>query len=180
MKTCISVNKKIYTLIFFMFLFVPSLFAANYFKLSDQIVNTYDKQFAKPRGLHLSAQGGAMMDDIKKVILNFKSCDALTIDEARVLYVEMMEEFLCRVNQNEKIRPYLHNYPFEPHNFGLTIGFRNTERKITDDGHVALMFIGKNQQLRIAGYNPETEQFYSLHREPYQESLKIVQQARNE
>jgi len=174
-------NKKTLFLTIGLFLFAPSfLFGANYFKLSDQIVNAYDKQFAKPRRLHLSGQGGAMMDDIKKVILNFKSCDALTIDEARVLYVEMMEEFLCRVNQNEKIRPYLHNYPFVVENFKMRIGFRNEERKITDDGHVALMFIGRNNDLLFEAYSNETEQFYSLHREPYQESLRIVQQAQYE
>jgi len=137
-------------------------------------VKTYVKQFAKPRGLHLTGSGGAMMYDVKKVILNFLSFDTLTVDEARVLYVEMMEEFLCRVNQNEKIRPYLHNYPFEINNFDLTIGFENAQRKITGDGHVALMYIGRNNELSFRGYNPEAEEFYSLHRESYAEALKIV------
>jgi len=74
----------------------------------DQNVKTYVKEFAKPRGLYLSASGEALEYDINKVKLSFLSFDRLTVDEARVLYVEMMEEFLGRVNQNEEIRPYLH------------------------------------------------------------------------
>jgi len=134
----------------------------------------YVKQCAKPRGLYLTGSGGAMRYDVKKVILNFLSFNALTVDEARVLYVEMMEDFLYRMNQDVKIRPYLHNYPFTFENVKLRIGFEDAQRQILGDGHVALMYIGKNNELSFRGYNPETEEFYSLHREPYSEALKKV------
>ncbi len=152
-----------------------SVFPANYVKMSDRIVKQYNKEVAKPRNLYLSGSGGAMMNDIQRVILNFKSFDLLTVDEARALYIEMMEDFLSRMNQNGKIRPYLHDYPFGIDNFELTIGFRDSCRHITGDGHVALVFIGRNQELFFEAYDQETCKFYTLHREPYAESLRIVQ-----
>jgi hypothetical protein len=36
------------------------------------------------------------------------------------------------------------------------------------------MFIGRNHELLFRGYNPETEEFYSLHRESYEEALRVI------
>jgi hypothetical protein len=142
--------------------------------MADRIIGNYVKEFVKPRGLLLTAYGGRMMNDIKEIEIRFLSFDALDVSAARKLYVEMMEEFLHRINDCEKIRPYLHNFPFEVANINLTIGFEDCERKITSDGHVALMYIGKNQDLLYRGYSSDTEEFYSLHRESYHEACKIV------
>ncbi len=151
-----------------------SVFGANYVKMSDKIVKRYNKEVAKPKKLYLSGTGGAMMDDIKKVILNYQSFESLTINESRVLFVDMMEEFLARMNQNKQIRPYLHNYPFDVDNFRLRIGFDDSKGNIIGDGHVALMFVNKNQELLFEAYDQQTGKFYTLHREPYAESLRIV------
>ncbi|MCH9625438.1 MAG: hypothetical protein S4CHLAM123_06120 [Chlamydiales bacterium] len=148
---------------------------ANYCKISNRIAGSYVTEFAKPRELMLSGYGGAMMDDIQEISLRFLSFRALNIDEARVLYVEMMEEFLCRINHHEEIRPYLHNFPFDINNVALTIGWINSDRKITRDGHMALMFIGNNHTIYYEAYN-STEGFYTLHKESYEEARRIVQE----
>ncbi len=159
-----------------MFILFNSFFyrEPNYCKMSNLIIEAYVKEFAKPRALFLTGLGGAMANDIQEISLNFLSFDALNVDETRRLYVIMMEEFLCRINCHEKIRPHLHNFPFDYSNIDLTIGFEDSKRKITGDGHVALMYIGKNQDLLYRAYNPDTEEFYSLHREPYEEARRIV------
>jgi len=149
---------------------------ANYCKMSDRIVSSYIKEFAKPRNLMLSGYGGAMMDDIQEISLRFLSFSALNVDEARVLYVEMMEEFLCRINHHEEIRPYLHNFPFDVNNLDLTIGWINSDRRITKDGHMALMFIGNNHTIYYEAYDPNTEDFYTLCKESYEEARRTVQE----
>jgi hypothetical protein len=116
-----------------------------------------------------------MMNDIQEIELRFTSLDALDVDQARKLYIEIMEEFLIRINKHEKIRPHLHNYPFEVKNIKLTISFDDSNRHIRGDGHVPHMFIGKNYTLYYAAYNPEQEGFYNLHKENYGDALKIVQ-----
>ena len=147
-----------------------------YCKIIDRITINYLGECTQPRRLVLSGYGGAMANDIQSVSLDFVSFDALSMDEARALYVNIAEEFLQRINCHEEIRPHLHDFPFEIDNIELTIGFENAERKIIEDGHVALMFIGRNQDLFYRGYNPETEEFYSLHREPYREAVRLVKE----
>ncbi|MCC5832259.1 MAG: hypothetical protein JJU12_04360, partial [Chlamydiales bacterium] len=63
-----------------------------YCKIVECITKEYLKECAKPRSLVLTGYGGAMMDDIKEVFLSFLSFDVLNVDQARILYVEMMEE----------------------------------------------------------------------------------------
>ena len=145
----------------------------NYCKMSDYIVRNYIKEFAKPRRLMLTGSGGRMMYDIEEITLRFLSYRTLNVNEARTLYVEMMEEFLQRVNCHEKIRPHLHNFPFEVDNIELTIGF-NDAKGILGGGHVAHMFIGNNSTLHFAAYDPKIEDFYSLHEESYEEAVEIV------
>jgi hypothetical protein len=147
-----------------------------YCKMVDQITKKFLKECAQPRRLMLSCYGGAMMNDIQNITLRFLSFDALNVDEARMLYVEIMEEYLQRINCHERIRPHLHNFPFEENNIKLSIGFENSKRKITRDGHVAMIFISKNHTIYYDAYDPITEEFYTLHRESYEEALRFVKE----
>ncbi len=173
-KKFILTIKFVFRVCFFILLTSFAFREPHYCKIAGRIAGDYVKEFAKPRRLVLTCYGGAMMDDIQGITLRFLSFDSLSVDEARVLYVEMMEEFLERINSHEKIRPFLHNFPFDVDNIKLVIGFENSERKITRDGHMAMIFIGRNHSLFYEAYNPITEEFYTLHRETYEEALKSV------
>jgi len=175
LEKCILMNKNLLLFPIFCLLVSFGVRQPNYCKISRYIAGTYALEFAQPRGLFLTAYGGAMMNDIQEIELRFTSLDALDVDQARKLYVEMMEEFLIRINKHEKIRPHLHNYPFEVKNIKLTISFDDSNRHIRGDGHVAHMFIGRNYTLYYAAYDTEKEDFYDLHKEDYRDALKIVQ-----
>lgn len=47
----------------------------------------------------------------------------MNLEEARRLYVEVVEDFLNRINNNKEIRSYLHDYPFTIKNLDLMIHF---------------------------------------------------------
>ncbi|MFN0065348.1 MAG: hypothetical protein ACKVOH_03840 [Chlamydiales bacterium] len=174
LKSYILMIKIIY---FLLVVFLCTGFAyrePSYCKIVDCITKSYLQEFANPRHLMLSGYGGAMMHDIQEISLSFLSHDTLNVDEARILYVEMVEELLQRVNSHEQIRPHLHNFPFGIDNIKLDISFINSEGATTKNGRVAFMYIGKNQDLLYRACNPDTEEFYSLHREPYAEARRIV------
>lgn len=147
----------------------------DYCQIAGRLTGIYEKEFARPRGLRLYGYGGAMMDDIKKIELRFSSFNKLSIEAARKLYIEMMEEILIRINQDAKIRPYLHDFPVGINNIKLAIGFNDKDRHILGDGHVAHMFIGKNDTLYYAAYNADVKEFYILHKENYTEALNTMQ-----
>lgn len=174
----ILMNKIIFVVFLFFLCTAFRYREPSYCKIVDRITKCYLKEYARPRCLILSGYGGAMMNDIQSVTLRFLSYDSLNVEEARILYVEMMEEFLQRINCHEKIRPHLHDFPFGVDNIELTIGFEDNERKITPDGHVAMIFIGRNHTIYYDAYDP-IKKFYSLHREPYEEALKLVRESSN-
>jgi hypothetical protein len=174
-KKIILVNRIVCFFLLFLALTSFGYREPNYCQMVDRITKNYLKEVAKPLNLKLSGYGGAMMGDIQSVTLRFLSYEILNVNEARMLYIKMMEEFLIRINQNDKIRPYLHDYPFEIKNIELVIGFDDANGHILGDGHVAHMFIARNNTLYYEAYNPETEKFYTLHKENYGEALKIAQ-----
>ena len=53
-----------------------------------------------------------MMHDIQMMMMGFDFYQGLDIPEARKLLVDAVDEYLAEINANDKVRPYLHNYPF--------------------------------------------------------------------
>ena len=155
-------------------------FPMDYCKLANRIVSNYSRELAKERDLFLIGSGGAMMDDIKEINVFYVSFRALNVREARKQYIEVSEEFLKKINQNEKIRPYLHNYPFIFKNLDLKIMFKNKNKSFQDEGDVALIFPARNHNIFYEGYDSEKKDFYSLHSETYEEALQIVREEANQ
>src|SRR2546423_733830 len=92
----------------------------------------------------------------------------------RLMQGQLRKKVMSLRNYILMIRIFLHNFPFGVDNIKLDIGFEDNERKIIQDGHVALMYISKNQELIYRAYNPDTEEYYPLFRESYVEALKLV------
>src|ERR1700722_6640758 len=133
-------NKKMNTkfvCLLFVFVICGAFSEPKYCKLSDRIFIPYNKELRKQKHLYLMGSGGAMMDDIQKVNAHYVSFERLNIEEARKLYIEVTEGYLCRYNQNEQIRPYLHNYPFTIDNLEVMIGFENEQHRHMGQGFVA-------------------------------------------
>lgn len=175
MSLCSNIlgNKKILILIF-VFITYRTFGEPRYCKLSDRILFPYNKELFQKYRLALTGHGGAMMNDIQKVNAYYVSFQRMTVEEARRLYVDVIEGFLCRYNQNEEIRPYLHSYPFTIDNLHVRIGFEDEQRKHMSHGFVALMFVGKNQWLIYRAYDPVNDKFVPLYEEPYETARDIV------
>ena len=150
-----------------------------YCKISDRIFFAYNKELCKQKHLQLTGKGGAMMDDIQKVNANYVSFDRLTVEEARRLYVDVAEGYLCRYNQNEEIRPFLHNYPFTIGNFKIMIGFEDEQRRHMNQGFVALIYNGKEDRILYRAFDRELQKFVPLYEEPYETARDIVLKERD-
>lgn len=71
----------------------------------------------------VNAKGGGMMRDVKLVSYQFGFERAVSLEEARTLLVDCMQRVLRTFNEDEKVRPYLHNYPMDSNNLRLGIVF---------------------------------------------------------
>jgi hypothetical protein len=163
---------KIYLLVIFVNFFSCS--TSKHCKISNKIFIAHNKELQKQKDIFLVGFGGAMMGDIQKVCAHYESHERLAVNEARSLYVEIIEGYLKKYNGDEVIRPFLHDYPFTIENLEVNIGFYDSIRQRIDNGFVAYMFIGKNHMLIYKAYDPKTDEFIHLYDEPYEVARQIV------
>jgi len=164
---------------FLFFLLVFSSFKykeQNYCKMVDKITNRYKKEVAVPRGFIITGSGGAMMNDVERVTLWLTSFEAVNVEQARILYVELMEKYLQYINNCEKLRPYLHNFPFDIHNIELNLQFKDSQCHMRTGQDVTFVFMVRRNQLFYKTYNPKMDEFQLLHKETYEEAKRIVEQ----
>lgn len=117
----------------------------DYEKYVDEIVNDFVDDMEKKYELHCYGSGGSMPNDIEKINVLFAYYKKSTIDDARKMEVNAIQELLQRINAHEKIRPYLKEYPFGIDRVGVTISFRTITDGRLLDGSIAHVSIGKRK-----------------------------------
>ncbi len=65
--------------------------------------------------------GAKALNKVKMLALAFESDRKIDIEEGRKLLVNVIEIFLEEINKDEKLRPYLANYPFNAGNVEIRI-----------------------------------------------------------
>ena len=92
-------------------------------KLSDRHMSAFGKEVQKTDNLYLVGTGGSARYGIDKLSLTFISPTTPTIEEARSLYLDIMNRFINRINEDEEIHPYLIDFPVTYRDVNLKIGF---------------------------------------------------------
>jgi len=87
--------------------------------------------------------------------------------------VDSVEEYLSAINSNEKIRPYLHNYPFTAKNVEIVIYFHNPNGSNVASGKISIAAAKRGKVICYIDY-PEKYTIKTIHEETYEEALKLV------
>ncbi|MFT4553153.1 MAG: hypothetical protein ACI9S8_001789 [Chlamydiales bacterium] len=154
----------------------------SYIQMANRITNSYNRTLKKNHGLQVIGSGGAMMDNVKKINLHYTAYKRLSIQEARTLYIEVIEGLLEKVNTDDKLRPFLHNYPFEIKNLDISIRFEDSPGTRVPEDYVAFIFNNKDE-IVFSAYRLDPDardkiidgKYYPLHKETYEEALRIEQ-----
>lgn len=162
------------------------------------IIYNFAEEMCKKYQLYCVGEGGNLNDGIHNIDVIFKAYRRLSLDEARMLEVNVIERLLELINHNEKIRPYLSEYPFTVSRVMVSISVEmpNGDRPI--DGSIAYIFTAKNKiffdAAKLETYTtqppidasgkglgfkfvPQTiteAVLVPLYEEPYEEALRIV------
>lgn len=155
---------------------MPVLFSfksPKYCTLSDEIFFKYNNKL-KEKGLYLEGFGGAFMDDIKEIGAYYVTFKPMTVEDARLLYIEVVEGILKVYNDNEIIRPFLHNYPFSFKNLKIRIEFDDECHCFRSGGLVAAIFPNKGCNIVYMTYDLQKQELVDLYSEPYETALEIV------
>jgi len=141
----------------------------------NQIVQSFADEMEKKYDLICIGHGGRMPHDVEEIGVKFVSNKKVSITEARILEVALTERFLDIINSNEKIRPFLREYPFKAERGKITISFRTPDDTGYFEGSLALVSQFKN---KISYYAAEGPSFSltTVKTEPYEEALKAVNQ----
>ena len=117
--------------------------------------------------------GGGMMRQIHNLAISFQCYDHLTIEQSRELLIYCSETYLSEINSNEKIKPYLQNYPFQARDIEIRIFIHESAEHPLPAGDISIAkIIQGNLDYEIN--HPQPPYLKTIHKEPYKEALKIL------
>lgn len=145
-----------------------------------RVMHKFEKYAHDVLGLEVCGSGGEMMDDVQSISLHFTSGASLNIDQARRLVVESSQIFLSMINEDKKLRPYLHTYPFTGNNIKISIDFDEPGKTWKDSEEISLVMLLDGKIFYDTHDEEALIRHKSLHKETYEEAVKIVKAEKNE
>ncbi len=149
----------------------------------DQVVNTFATEMREKYGLRCCGSGGSMPYNVETISVIFTVLKKTTLEEARIIEVNAVERLRELVNNHEKIRPYLAEYPFTPSRADVSISFNDKNGHHTD-GTITYVFMAKNKiffdkaekvtRKKLSSETYETNKLITLLKEPYEVALEKV------
>jgi hypothetical protein len=148
---------------------------APYEKYADEIIREFEKAACKEFGLEAMESGGQMPFDVVSFDVGFWMRKKGTVEEARDLIVKLKEKLRVIINNHEKIRPYLREYPISIKNARASVSFPSQDKNgIFYDKSVTLAWVTNQQKIYYRSNNPNTDQLEPLFEESYEDAVKIV------
>lgn len=147
----------------------------NYCSHINRLVDNAISQYSKEENMKLFGYGGGMMHDIYTLSTHFVTLEPLTVDEARWKYIQGTQYLLKAINQDQTIRPYLHDFPFTHSNLEFRISYFGNNPQHACAPYVNFLFELRGE-LRYKSKNPQTGEYTLIHSETYEEALKIVRE----
>ena len=180
-----KINKKILIVIFLIIGFlILTKYTDIFSSLSKdeiferKVMNRTAKILKKEKGLIFIGFGGR---GVKKIEISYMGFDKIgepyNIKKARNLLVFAVETFLNEFNKDEKMKPYLLNYPFTSKNIKITIFFfdKNEDHHIAPS--ISIVALRDSDLKNPVCYEiRKNDSLYTIHRESYEEALKIAKQ----
>lgn len=114
------------------------------------------------------------MDRVNSITLVFDSREEnVPIERARSLFVKSVEDYLSRINDDEKLRPYLSHYPFIQSGVNFRISFQATKKN-----EIYLVFLSHGKIIYMTKDENQAP-LVKLSEESYEEAREIVMAERS-
>jgi hypothetical protein len=144
-----------------------------YVYLADEITEKTAHKLEEQKDLYLIGTGGGMIKDIQMMAMSFAFYRKIDLKTARELLVYSTNEYLSDINENEEIRPYLHEYPFTAKNVEICIWIRNPDGSdLSLEKIDYISAINGALSYYIPGPNKYSRQM--ICEETYEEALKLT------
>jgi hypothetical protein len=128
----------------------------------------------KETGLVPFGSGGQMMDQVKELTLLFLYHQPVDVDKARELLVTASETLLKEINSDERVRPYLDCYPFEPKNITIKLIIQKLDGESFGQNELCIVSTDAGKvEYKIDG--PDPAHFVTIKDESYEEARQKLQ-----
>lgn len=147
---------------------------ADYVVQSNQITKEVSDRISKRYNMKVIGVTAGLMNCVNALGLDFHIQGPLSKEQLRIILVDSVEEFLTLLNEDERIRPFLKEYPFPADGIQIAIFVKDKERNSIyyPEITVASVYNGKlfyrsKEKDVISGYKLTEE-------ESYETALKLV------
>ncbi len=149
-------------------------------KALHQFTVQYEKALRNHCCFKKMGYGGTLMHDIEEVDLAYGIEVAQNdMATARAIAVGCIDLFIKMINVDEKVHPYLHERPFPPKQYTLTLFFMKFDgSQYESEGVTSMLCCGGS--LYYHQYDPITHSLNDLHKETYEEAKRLVEQQKQQ
>ena len=148
--------------------------------LADEIYDNEigEKVFSKlkkEKKLHVCESGWALRGKEKIQIMRcgFDYYNEISFEEARELLLEVGNLYLNTINENERIRPSLGIYPFNPKNIHVDIFISKRDGSKLKPEQLHVISINEGQ-LEYMNHDLENELLQIIYKETYEEAMAKI------
>lgn len=107
----------------------------------SRIVINFSTKMKIDKHLELEDSWAAYNDNILKICLKYSSQRLLTLYDARLLMVEVVDEFLWRLNNNTIVSFELDHFPFTADDLDVQINFESYYGRYIDELYIGLAWL---------------------------------------
>ncbi len=126
----------------------------------------------KQLGYSVDGNGGSMTTDVTELMISYEINKAVDISEARQRLVMLVESLLEIANNDSRLRPYMHCYPFTNKNAHISLSF-NDKANLCLYPNVACVF-NVNGMVYYSVAFDNTSPLETEFEEPYEEARRKV------
>lgn len=162
----------------------PSIHKENEYEAEiDALLASFTENIINQYPFERVSIGGKLTNGIEEIGAKFRVYQFVTLEDARQLIVDVVEKLLRDINSNEKIRPYLKQFPFPASLIKLNLAFKEPKYHPFPDISIMNVILDENKITYVQKiilpqeegkvFRDTTENI--LAEESYPEALEIVE-----
>ena len=112
----------------------------------DEVCDSLIEELYQKCNLHCVSHGTLIGPDVQRLTLGFITYKQITTEESKEMEASAVKRFVEIINQHEKIRPFLRDYPWNSEKVTIEIAFKdiNDDVQYVDGGEVSwAQFLGE-------------------------------------
>jgi hypothetical protein len=150
----------------------PKIVIPVYYDMANQLNSEIIKGLSKRFNMNAVGITAGLADHVNVLGAMFQIRGPLSKDELRQILVDCVQEYLQQLNSNEKIRPFLKNYPFLAEDINISILV--VDKKGLCVKHPAFCIVANSGKTVWFATNEPGGAYKYEEEETFEESLKIV------